>query len=132
MLKTAGRRSDTERNAFWAGVVALMPADLIENRQGRAMMRILDLPYRTIKRGNTMRKELEDEGKGWVLLKTKPHYDRAELHLEIIDTWWHSDEASCPDNQNKEEVRPLPLTASLRLRPLRRACCAARCEVLAC
>ena len=41
--KTGGRLSDVERNAFWASVVSLMPADLIENRQGRAMMRILGI-----------------------------------------------------------------------------------------
>jgi hypothetical protein len=103
--KTGGRLSDVERNAFWASVVSMMPRDLLENRQGRAMMRILGIPYRTVKRANTMRKELEDAGKGWVLLKTAKHYDRAELHLSIIDKWWHSDEPSCPDNQNKEQVR---------------------------
>jgi hypothetical protein len=63
------------------------------------------LPYRTVKRANTMRKELEDTGKGWVLLKTAPHRDRAALHLSIIDDWWHGDEPSCPDNQNKEQAR---------------------------
>jgi hypothetical protein len=103
--KTGGRRSDVERNAFWASVVSMMPRDLLENRQGRAMMRILGIQYRTVKRANTMRKELEDASKGWVMLKTAKHYDRAELHRSIIDKWWHGDEPSCPDNQNKEQVR---------------------------
>jgi len=35
MLASSGRRSDIERNAFWASVVSLMPSDLTENRQGR-------------------------------------------------------------------------------------------------
>eukprot|EP00966_Prymnesium_polylepis_P276865 6396790-Prymnesium_polylepis.1 len=69
------------------------------------MMRILDIPYRTVKRGNEMRKALEEKGKGWVLLSTRPHRDSAAKHLDIIDEWWHSDEASCPDNQQKEQVR---------------------------
>lgn len=103
--KTGGRRTDAERNAFWASVVSLMPSDLIENRQGRAMMRILGVQYRTVKKGNTMRKALEDSGKGWVLMETKKHSDRAELHIQIIEEWWHSDEPSCADNnQGKEQV----------------------------
>jgi hypothetical protein len=57
ILASKVRRTDVERNVFWAGIVALILADLIENRQGRAMMRILELPYRTIKRANRMRKE---------------------------------------------------------------------------
>lgn len=32
MLAAKGRKSDAERNAFWASIVSLMPADLIENR----------------------------------------------------------------------------------------------------
>lgn len=104
MLKTTGRRSDAERNAFWAGVVALMPSDLIDNRQGRAMMRILDLPYRTIKRGNEIRNDLEDSGKGWKLMTTKRHSDNAEKHIQILQDAWH-DELSAPDNANKEQVR---------------------------
>lgn len=106
MLAAKGRRTDVERNAFWASVVSLMPADLIENRQGRAMMRLLGIPYRTIKRGNVMRKALEESNRGWEFLETARHWDRAELHLKIIHDWWHSDEPSGPDNnQGKERVR---------------------------
>ena len=100
-----GRRSDEERNAFWASVVSLMPADLLENRQGRAMMRILGISYRTIKEASRIRKELEDLGTGWVLLTTKPHFDNIEKHWEIFDDWVHSDEASTPDNSRKEQIR---------------------------
>ena len=64
MLASKGRRSDVERNAFWASVVSLMPTDLLENRQGRAMMRILGISYRVVKGANTMRKDLEDSNKG--------------------------------------------------------------------
>ena len=76
MLATKGRRSDVERNAFWASVVSLMPTDLLENRQGRAMMRILGISYSTMKRANTMRKDLEDSNKGNALtltLTSRPH-----------------------------------------------------------
>jgi len=100
-----GRRSDAERNAFWASVVSLMPADLIENRQGRARMRILGISYRTVKEAARMRNELEDSGKGWVLLTTKTHFDNIEKHWEIFDDWMHSDEASTPDNSRKEQIR---------------------------
>ena len=104
--KTGGRLSDIKRNAFWASVVSMMPADLVENRQGRAMMRILGIQYRTVKKASTMRKQLEDASKGWVLLETSRHFDRAEKHVAIIDAWWHSDEASAPNNnEGKERVR---------------------------
>ena len=106
--KTGGRRSNVERNAFWTSVVSLMPADLIENRQGRAMMRILGISqYRTIKRANAMRKALEDSGKGWVLLETNTHRDNVEKHFQIMDDWFHGDhhEASAPDNSHKEQIR---------------------------
>ena len=75
-----GRRTDAERNAFWASVVSLMPAELIENRQGRAMMRILGISYKTVKTANVIRRELEDSGKAWVLLMTKKHFDNIEAH----------------------------------------------------
>jgi hypothetical protein len=100
-----GRRSDAERNAFWASVVSLMPADLLENRKGRAMMRILGISYRTMKEACRMRNELEDSGKAWVLLTTNRHFDNIEKHWEIFDDWMHSEEASTPDNSRKEQIR---------------------------
>jgi len=100
-----GRRSDAERNAFWASVVSLMPADLVQNRQGRAMMRILGISYATVKTASVIRRELEDSGKAWVLLTTKKHFDNIEAHWEIFDDWIHSEEASTPDNSRKEQIR---------------------------
>eukprot|EP00966_Prymnesium_polylepis_P029595 687623-Prymnesium_polylepis.1 len=102
---SGGRRTDAERNAFWAAVVSLMPAELINNRQGRSMMRILGISYKTMKEANTMRKALEDSGKAWVLLTTKRHFDNIEAHWEIFDDWMHSEEASTPDNAHKEQIR---------------------------
>eukprot|EP00966_Prymnesium_polylepis_P288466 6663260-Prymnesium_polylepis.1 len=102
---SGGRRSDVHRNAYWASVVSMMPPDLIENRQGRAMMRILGIPYSTIKAANSMRRAIEDSGTGWVLLTTKRHFDNIEAHWEIFDDWMHSDEASTPDNAHKEQIR---------------------------
>eukprot|EP00966_Prymnesium_polylepis_P087742 2030421-Prymnesium_polylepis.1 len=98
---SGGRRTDAERNAFWAAVVSLMPAELIDNRHGRAMMRILGISYKTMKQANTMRKTLEDTGKAWVLLTTKCHFDNIEAHWEIFDDWIHSDEASSADNAHR-------------------------------
>ena len=46
-----GRRSDVDANAFWAAAVALLPADLLKDRKGRAAMRLLDINYRVIKKG---------------------------------------------------------------------------------
>jgi hypothetical protein len=102
---SGGRRSDAERNAFWAAVVSLMPSDLINNRHGRSMMRILGISYKTMKTALTIRKALEDSGKAWVLLTTKRHFDNIEAHWEIFDDWIHSSEASTPDNAHKEQIR---------------------------
>ena len=102
---SGGRRTDAERNAFWAAVVSLMPAELIDNRQGRSMMRILGISYKTMKEANTMRRALEDNGKAWVLLTTKRHFDNIEAHWEIFDDWIHSSEASTADNAHKEQIR---------------------------
>ena len=60
------------------------------------------ISYRTAKKGSGIRKEMEDRGGKWRRLETAPHYDRVEE--QIIADWWHSVEASCEDNQNKEEV----------------------------
>ena len=45
-----GRRSDVDTNAFWAAAVALLPADLLKDRKGRAAMRLLGINYRVIKK----------------------------------------------------------------------------------
>ena len=57
-----GRRSDVDRNAFAAAAAALLPADLLKNRRGRAAMRLLGLSYRQVKAGSAKRRELEDHG----------------------------------------------------------------------
>ena len=47
VLATKGRRSDEDRNAFWASVVSLLPRDLLDKRMGAAAMRLLKVrhPY---------------------------------------------------------------------------------------
>ena len=41
LMRSKGRKTDDDMNAFWAGAAALLPPDLFENKQGRAAMRIL-------------------------------------------------------------------------------------------
>ena len=53
------------------------------------MTRILELPYRTIKRANSMHKELEDKNRGWMLLTTATHLDNVDKHVQILQDWWH-------------------------------------------
>ena len=126
ILRSTGRRTDTDRNAFWAGlrpeisgpltetdhraplvagVVCHLPRDLLKNRRGRSAMRLLGVPYRVIKEGVKIRANIEDEGRGWILLKTHAHRDRLSLLARHIDEFWHSLEGSGPDNQNKEQIR---------------------------
>ena len=41
IMHSSGRRTAEDMNAFWAGAAALLPPDLLQNRHGRAAMRIL-------------------------------------------------------------------------------------------
>jgi hypothetical protein len=98
-----GRRTDADRNAFWASAAAMLPRDIFKSRGGKAAMRILGVSYRVVKQAAAYRAEMEDRGRGWKLLKTKPHSDRVEGTL--ITQWWHTEDASTEDNQNKQPIR---------------------------
>jgi hypothetical protein len=120
IMSTKGRRSQDDMNAFWAAIAALMPAGLIDGRGGASAARILGVHHRVIKKGVEVRAGLEEHGKGWVLLHYSAHQDRVDLRL--IGEWWHSDEGSTEDNQNKEPVRVyLPGDHRGRLGAARRA-----------
>jgi hypothetical protein len=41
IMKSVGRRTESDMNAFWAGVAAMLPKNLLFSRQGRSAMRIL-------------------------------------------------------------------------------------------
>ena len=100
---TKGRRSDINANAFWAAATALVPDDVFENRQGRAVMRLLNLNYRAVKKASDFRREMHDTGRGWKYIHTAPHQDRVDW--TPLDRWWHGDDASTVDNDNKQLVR---------------------------
>ena len=42
---TKGRRTDLNGNAFWAAAAALVPEGVFKDRQGRAVMQLLDQRY---------------------------------------------------------------------------------------
>jgi len=46
IMRSSGRRTAEDMNAFWAGAAALLPPDLLQNRHGRAAMRILGVVSR--------------------------------------------------------------------------------------
>mmetsp|Transcript_46105 Transcript_46105/g.107709 ORF Transcript_46105/g.107709 Transcript_46105/m.107709 type:complete len:124 (-) Transcript_46105:248-619(-) len=92
IMSTKGRRSDSDTNAFWAAIAALMPAGLIDGRGGASASRILGVHHRVITKGVEVRAGLEEHGKGWVLLHYSAHQDCVDLRL--IGEWWHSDEGS--------------------------------------
>ena len=50
-----GRRTDADRNAFWASAAAMLPRDIFESRGGRAAIHILDVSYRVIKQAAKLR-----------------------------------------------------------------------------
>lgn len=103
VLASKGRRTDVESNAFWAAAVALIPADVLRNRKGRAVMRLLDIDYHVVKKASDMRALLEDKSHKWKLITTNPHADRGDW--DVIHRWLHSPDASAEDNDNKDLVR---------------------------
>ena len=52
-MESKGRRTDVESTAFWAAAAALIPANVFENRKGRAIMRLLDVEYRVVKKASS-------------------------------------------------------------------------------
>jgi len=110
VLASKGRRTDDESNAFWAAAVALIPADIFVNRKGRAVMRLLDIDYRVIKKASEMRGVLDDGSRRWATVKTSTHSDVSEWSLLV--NWLHSDEASHEDNTHKTPVR-IDITTNL-------------------
>lgn len=102
IMATRGRRSDEDRNAFWAGLVALIPANILEDRRGRAAMRLLNVQYRHVKQATILRTAVEQK-RGWTQLVSSCHKDRVDLKL--IREWWHTDAASMEDNMKKEKVK---------------------------
>lgn len=103
IMASRGRRTDVESTAFWAAAVALIPSDVLKNRKGRAIMRLLDIDYRVVKKASEMRAGLEDGSKIWKHVTTAKHCDTASW--QHVVQWLHSDEASCEDNAHKEMVR---------------------------
>ena len=102
-METRGRRTDVASTAFWAAAVALIPSDVLLNRKGRAIMRLLDIDYRVVKKAAEMRAGLEDGSNKWRNIATAKHCDAA-CRQHIVE-WLHSDEASCEDNDHKDMVR---------------------------
>lgn len=100
-----GRRTDVARNAMAAGLAQLLPRSLFESRRGRAACRILGISYRQAKLGVQRNSESLDLG-GWRQIKTSQHLDNASSQVaRALDQFWHSKEASEPNNLNKQMVR---------------------------
>lgn len=100
VLASKGRRSDEDRNAFWASVVSLIPKDAAEKRMIKAAMRLLKVPKRVVKQAMLLRGELEDRSKGWKRITSKGHFDKVDG--AIIAEAWHSDLLSTEDNFHKQ------------------------------
>jgi hypothetical protein len=105
-LKGKGRRNDIDMNAFWASAAALIPREVFESRQGRAVSRLLGIPYRTVKRASNIRATIEDSGGSCKRISTSKNCDSVEVTGagRIIAEWWEEPEASTEDNQNKDAV----------------------------
>lgn len=99
VLGTRGRRSDKDRNAFWASVVSLMPRELKGKRKVASAMRLLQVPRRVINRALDMRGELEDRAQGWRRIVSNGHKDKVDG--AIISEAWHSELLSSEDNMHK-------------------------------
>ena len=103
VYKSAGRRTDVDRNAMAAGLAQMLPASLFESRQGRAACRELGISYRQAKRGAELNGKSMDWGPGWRGIKSGEHFDK--VGYGPVRTAWHDQLLSTEDNQNKEQVR---------------------------
>ena len=80
----------------------------------RSHVRAGDLDYRQLHRGSDARRDLEDRACGWRRVVTSEHKDK--VNYGPLKEFWHSEEASTEDNQNKHMVRAaLPLSPCLSL-----------------
>jgi len=95
---TEGRRSESDTNAFWAAISALVPAGLLEDRGGRAASRILGKGSR--RRAGAQWSRGARQGLG---AEYSGHSDR--VGMQIVADWRHSDLASTEDNQNEMPIR---------------------------
>jgi hypothetical protein len=97
------------RTLFWRGRCAY-PADVLVNRKGSAVMRLLDIDYRVIKKASEMRGVLDAGSRRWATVETSTHSDISEWSLLV--NLFHSDEASHEDNTLKAPVR-IDITTNL-------------------
>eukprot|EP00966_Prymnesium_polylepis_P035164 817370-Prymnesium_polylepis.1 len=81
----------------------MLPASLFQSRRGAAAMRLLGISYRQAKLGSSLNGEILDYGKGWRLIKSGEKRDK--VRYGKLQLWWHEDEASEPDNFNKDQIR---------------------------
>ena len=102
-MATRGRRTDLNRNVFYAAAAAVIPKNALENRQIRAVMRLTGLRHDAVSKAIAFRMEMDDHKQGWRLLTTNTHEDSADYTL--LDTWFHSSAASTEDNEMKKQVR---------------------------
>ena len=102
-MTTRGRRTDLNRNVFYAAAAAVIPAGARENKQTRAVMRLTGLRHGAVSKAIRFRSEMYDHGHGWKLLTTAKHRDAVDY--TPLDRWFHSPAASTEDNEAKKEVR---------------------------
>jgi hypothetical protein len=104
-----GRRTDVDRNAFAAAAAALLPADLLQNRRGRAAMRLLGLSYRQVKAGSAKRKELEEHGAPRRLepANTCPPADSSNRHRLFASNHTHAFSLRRPRLEADRDGSPL-------------------------
>ena len=84
-LKTRGRRTDLDRDVFYAAAV-IVPKGLRENKQMRAVMRLTGLRHDALSKAIQFRSEMGDLGRGWKLLKTARHLDA--VVYSPLDQWF--------------------------------------------
>jgi hypothetical protein len=101
-MATRGRRTDLNRNVFYAAAAAVIPQDVRENRQMRAVMRLTGSRFDAVRKAIKFREKMDDGHRGWRLLKTVRHFDGVDFTL--LDRWLHSAEASTEDNETKRQI----------------------------
>ena len=60
-MATRGRRTDLDRNVFYAAAAAVIPKKVREDKQVRAVMRVTGLRHDAIMKALAMRTDMDDQ-----------------------------------------------------------------------
>jgi hypothetical protein len=102
-MATRRRRTDLDRNVFYAAAAAIIPKKVLENKQVRAVMRLKGLSHDAIIKAVAMRTNKDDQCCGWEFPTTAGHH--GTVAYSPLGRWFHSSAVSTEGNEVKKQIR---------------------------